>query len=225
MQTITLSNWTETIETYLRLGLTVSGGKGDSTAEAAEKSQEAFNNQLMQTFTTQFNNQQGTLNYLKGVLTPMIANPTGYSAPALAAMRTNATDSISGSYQNAQKALQNNQAVESGDLPSGVNDQLDASLLNSEAADKATSQNDITLQNENLKESNYWNAINGLNGVAVENNPDSLASTATSGAAGIADLSQAVTASSGPTIGALIGGAIGATGTALSGGSAGKLFG
>lgn len=219
------TSWTAVIDGYIAQGRTVSGGKGDSTAEAAEKSQEAFNTQLMSTFTQQFNSQQSTLNYLKGVLTPMINNPTGYSPAALAAMRTGATDSTSAAYQNAQKTLQNTEATRSGDLPSGVNDQLNASLLNSEATDKSTAQNAITLQNANLQQSNYWNAINGLNGVAAENNPDSLASTATAGANGVANLSQAVTASSGPTFGALLGGAIGATGSALSGGSAGKLFG
>ena len=201
--------------------------KGDNTAKQAEQQQMQFNAKLMNIFSTQFANQQSTLNYLKGVLTPMINNPTGYSAAALAAMRTGATDQLSTAYQNAQKANQNVEAVRSGDLASGsgVNAQINASLLNSEATDKANAQNNITLQDENLKESNYWNAINGLNGIAAENNPLGYAQTATQGAGAVANLSQAVTASDQSQLLGALGGAVGG---ALSGagqaGGFGKLF-
>jgi hypothetical protein len=125
-------------------------------------------------------------------------------------MRTGATDQDTAAFQNAQQTMQGKEAVQSGDLPSGVNDQLQSALLTNEAAQKSSDQNNITLQNENLKESNYWNAINGLNGVAAQENPLGYAGAATSAAASVAPLSQANTAASGPTFGAILGGVAGA---------------
>jgi hypothetical protein len=200
--------------------------KGDSTAKAAENQQMAFNTQLMNVFQQQFATQKNTLDYLKGKLQPGIDNPTGMSADALAAARTSATDQISQQYQSAQKAL-NAKMATSGEssLPSGVGAQLNAALLDSQAADTANNQNQITLQNEQLKQSNYWNSINALNGVAAQNNPLGYANGATSGSGAVANLSQAVTASSGPTFGAILGGVAGGAAAGASGAGFTKLFG
>ena len=184
--------------------------KGDPEAQAAEKSQVEFN-QTMQTIAqTQFAKQQSTLDFMTSKLQPMINNPTGMSDAALAAARTSATDQNAAAYQNAQKTLQGNQALKSGDLPSGVNAQLSGALLSEKAASDAASQNQITMQNEQLKQSNYWNSMNALNGVSALNNPAAMAGNATSGAGAVANLSNAVTASSGPTIGSILGGVAGA---------------
>jgi hypothetical protein len=111
-------------------------------------------------------------------------------------------------------------------LPSGVGAQLNEALLNAEAADKATGQNQITMQNEQLKQQNYWNAVNALNGVATQENPLGYANSATAGSGAVSSLSQAVTASSGPTLGSIIGGvAGGALQGAGQAGGFGKLFG
>lgn len=197
--------------------------KGDETAKAAEKQQLAFNTQLMSIFQQQYKDQKGVLDFLKGKLQPMIDHPTGYSPEAEAAMRTSADDTISTGYQNAQKALQNKEFSQGGrDLPSGVNSQLDAALLNSEAGDKASAQNTITLNNENLKQSNLWNAMNVLSGnVASQFNPLGYASTATQGGNTVANLSQAYSTSQSAgfwnTLGNSFAGALGKT---LGGGNA-----
>jgi hypothetical protein len=201
--------------------------KGDSTAKAAEKQQLAFNTQLMSIFSQQFGQQSKIFDYLKGKLQPMIDNPTGLSAEGLAAARTANTDQFSTAYQNAQRAL-NAKMAASGEsqLPSGVGEQLNEALLNAEAADKATGQNQITMQNEQLKQQNYWNAVNGLTGQQAQLNPLGYASSATSGSGAVANLSQAVTASNGPTFGAILGGvAGGALQGAGAAGGFGKLFG
>src|SRR5207302_1468543 len=105
-------------------------------------------------------------------LQPYINNPQGMSAKALAAARTGATDTLSNQYAQAQEALNARELVTGGkDLPSGVNSQLNASLLNSEAADKAAAQNNITLQNEQMKQTNLWNAFQTLSGNAAQLNP------------------------------------------------------
>jgi hypothetical protein len=201
--------------------------KGDSTAKAAEKQQMQFDSQLMSIFSQQFGQQSQIFNYLKGKLQPMIDNPQGLSPDALAAARTSATDTTSQAYQNAQKAL-NAKMATSGEstLPSGVGAQLNEALLNAEAADKATGQNEITMQNEQLKQQNYWNAVNGLTGQQAQLNPLGYANSATSGSGAVSNLSQAVTASSGPTFGSILGGVVGGVaGAAGSAGGFGKLFG
>ena len=215
--------------------------KGDSTAKASEalslqnqQQQMDFNKSLLDIFQQQFGQQTDVLNYLKGKMQPMIDNPTGYSTDALTSMRTSATDQISNQYESAKQALQRTQfANGSRDLPSGVNDQLNAALLQSEASDKANAQNGITVQDENLKQANYWNAVNSLSGTAAMFNPQSYAGAATNAAnsatsAGdsVANLSQAVTASNGPTVGAILGGlAGGAISAAGSSGGFKNLFG
>lgn len=214
--------------------------KGDSTDSATEQAQQeeaaqqaAYNKSLMDIFTQQFGAQQGVLNYLKGQMQPMIENPQGYSPQELTSMRTTADDTLSNQYQNAQKTL-NAQEFANGsrDLPSGVNDQLNGSLLASEAADKSNAQNTITQSDANLKQQNYWNAVNVLNGVATEENPlgyagaaTNAANAGTSAANSVANLSQAETSSqqSGlmSVLGGVAGGVFGAAGQA---GGFGKLF-
>jgi len=189
----------------------VGGLKGDSTAKAAEAQQSQFNQQLMSIFQQQFAKQSQVLDFLTGKLKPMIDNPTGYSPEALAAMRAGATDNLSASYDNAQKALQNRQFALGGrDLPSGVNEQQTGALLTAEAADKGNAQNTITLNDENLKNSNYWNAMNVLSGnVASQFNPLGYANSATSGSNAVAGLSNAVTASQQSGWMGALGGAVG----------------
>lgn len=166
---------------------------GDKTVKESEKlqlenqkQQLDFNKQLMGIFEKQYADQKGVLDYLKAKVQPMIDNPQGHSPEALAAMRTSATDTLSGNYQNAERALQAKRFAMGGrDLPSGVDDQLQAALFQSEAADKANAQNSITVQDENLKQANMWNAINVLSGVGAQFNPQSYAGAAT-GASGAA---------------------------------------
>jgi len=77
-----------------------------------------------------------------------------------------------------------------------VNDQQTAALLTAEAADKGNAQNTITLNDANLKNTNYWNAMNVLSGnVASQFNPLGYANSATSGSNAVAGLSQAYTQS------------------------------
>jgi hypothetical protein len=190
--------------------------KGDATAEAAEKQQAAFNTQLMGIFTKQFGQQQDVLKYLQGKMQPMIDNPTGFSADAEAAMRTGASEQVAGSYQNATKAIAN-QRAQRGDagLPSGVDAQIDAQVGMAAASDSAKAQNDITLQDEQLKQGNYWNAINVLNGVGAQYNPQSYASLYGQGASNVANLSQAVTQSKQSQLMGVLGGVVGGAASAV----------
>lgn len=198
---------------------TVALCKGDDVAKKQEADQAAFNTQLMASYQTQFSKQGAILDFLKGKLQPMIDHPTGYTPEALAAMRTSASDNLSTSYDNANKALQNRQFAAGGrDLPSGVNAQISGSLAQAEASDKAAAQNTVTLNDENLKESNYWNAMNVLSGnVAGQYNPIGYANSVSSGSNAVAGLSQAVTASNQSQLLGALGGIAGGVGSAFAG--------
>lgn len=195
--------------------------KGDSTAKQAETDQLNFNEQLMNLFTQQYGTQQAQLKYLQSKMQPIIdAGGQGMSPEALAAARTAATDTTSQEYQNAQAAL-NQQEGGNSKLANvaGATTEANAALLNSEAAQKAKAQEDITMQNEQLKQQNYWNAINALNGVSAQENPLGYAGEATSGGNTVAGLSQAYKSSQSSqllgALGGIAGGAV--SGWALGG--------
>jgi hypothetical protein len=198
--------------------------KGDQVAQQAEAQQSAFSAQLAQIFQAQYSQQSATLQYLQGKLEPIIdKGGVGYDDATLAAMRTSATDATSTAYQNAQKALQAKQfATQGRDIPAGAIGQEDEALLSAAAGNEASSQDTITLNNANLKAQTYWNAVNALSGNTAMFNPQSYAGASTSADNSVAGLSQAVTASAGPSFGSILGGVAGG---ALSGASgAGGLF-
>lgn len=188
------------------------GGKGDQTLKQSEQSQAALNQQLSQAFTTQFGKQSQILSYLQGKLQPMIDNPTGFSPEALTAMRTQASDTNADQFNSAQTALNDQLAARGGasSLPSGVDAQIRGQLASAGARQEATSQNNITLQDEQLKQQNFWNAVNGLSGNAAQLNPLGYSGGATQGAGAVAGLGQAYKASQQSqllgTLGAVAGG-------------------
>ena len=196
--------------------------KGDPLAQQAEQSQVNFNNQLMQVFSQQYATQSNTLNYLKGKMQPIIdAGDTGYDPATLTAMRTSASDTNSQQFQNAQQALQNRISAGSGGSKlvgvSGAATQDISQLMAAGAETEAGSQNQITTNNANLKQQNYWNAINVLNGNAAQNNPLGYASSANQGGDAAANLSQANTASQQSGLLGALGGIVGGLGGAAIG--------
>jgi hypothetical protein len=203
------------------------GGSSDPTQVEEEQSQANFDNTLQSIFTQQYATQQSQLNYLKNQLQPQLAQGgQGYTPAQLAAQRTSASDTNATQFQNAQAALNNQETQASGGSKltgvSGANTEAEAGLLNAEAQTEAGSQNQITTNNANLQQSNYWNAINALNGVAAEQNPLGYSSAATNAASASASNANAntnhitATNSLGSVLGAL-GGAAGAAGTAIGG--------
>lgn len=188
--------------------------KGDKTVKAAETSQQTFDTSLQNIFTQQYATQKANLDYLTAKLKPQIdAGGTGYTPQQLASMRTAATDTNSVQFQNAQAALNNTVSQRSGGSKltgvSGATTEANAALLNSAAQTEAGSQEQITAQNANLQQSNYWNAINTLNGVAAQNNPLGYASSATAGTGAVANASQAYTSSNQSQLLGALGGVVG----------------
>lgn len=178
-----------------------SGGGSSQTKQQQQVNLEAsqqqlqFNEQLMGLFQQQFQNQQNQLNFLKGVMQPVITQAQagkGFSDEEEAAMRTSATDNLSQQFTNAKQAL--NQELKtsgSSNIPSGITVGADLSLLTEEAKQQAAAQNTITLASAQQARSNLFNAANVLNGVAAQNNPNPIAGEATAGSSAVAGLSGA----------------------------------
>lgn len=152
-----------------------------------------FGQTLMRDFQTQYGNNSQVLNFLRDSLMPIIKlGGRGFGNEALTAMRTAATDTTAQQYQNAQKALQNQQA-QNGDpnLPSGVAEQQKEQLAEGGARFDANAQNQITLANEQQKENDFWNATQGLMGVAQGYNPLGYAGAANQAGQTAADIETA----------------------------------
>jgi hypothetical protein len=216
-------NWTATIERYIAEGRTVSGGKGDKTLKAQEQAQANFTNTLMASYKTQFAKQGAILDFLTSKMKPMIDNPTGYSPAALTAMRTQATEGTAKSYSQAEQALHEAEATRGGNgLPSGVDAQLEAENARAGAAQNATSQQDITLANENLRQANYWNAVNSLGGTGAQFNPTGYANSANSGTEATSNIGTAYKNSQSSQLLGALGGIAGGVGSAVGGYFTGK---
>jgi hypothetical protein len=168
----------------------------DDTAKAAEGQSMQFQSQLMNVFQQQYGSQTGILNYLKQTMTNAMNNPQGFDAGTLAAMKTNAVDTATTQYTNAQKQLNNQQFAFGGEnLPSGVNAMQQGALAQAQAGNVSNAMQNIDLQNANLKNQNYWNAASALSGTAAQYNPNGTAASANGAGGTTASLSNAVTAS------------------------------
>src|SRR6185437_6213071 len=207
---------------------------GSGTTQDAQRSQDQFSKQLQAAFTAQYGANTRLTSLINGQMWNQVnAGGRGYSPAALAAMRANATDTISGNFQHAQQALQEHEAQTGGqNLPSGVNAQLDAGLYAQEAQQQAAAANNITLANENQRQQNYWNAIGTLSGNNNARNPLGYASAANGGAGAEAALSNANTEANqsgfGGALSTSLGGGIGREltgGNSTGSGSAGGFFG
>lgn len=195
--------------------------KGDNTAKQAEQQQMQFDQQLMGIFSQQYATQKGILSYLQGKMQPIInAGGTGFDNATLTAMRTSASDTNALEFKNAEQALQNRETQMSGGSKllgvSGAASQNLAALMQAGAEQEANTQNDITKQNALLKNANYWNAINVLNGTAAEANPLGYSASATYGSNSVANLSEAVTYSGKSQLLGALGGIAGGMATGLA---------
>jgi hypothetical protein len=196
--------------------------KGDSTAKEEEEQTASFDQSLMSIFQSQYGTQQSQLKYLQGQMEPIInAGGQGYTPEQLAAQRTAASDTDSESYQQAQAQLNNQTSQMSGGSKltgvSGANVESDAALDNAMAQKSSADQNQITTNNANLQQQNYWNAVNALNGVATEENPLGYAGESSTAGSTVAGLGNTVTnANQSQLLGAL-GGIAGGLGSAIGG--------
>ena len=207
---------TQKIEQYIRENRPVSGGKGDSTVSAAEKSQAGFQSTLQNAFATQFANQQGVLKNLTSSLTAQQNNPQGFTNAEFQAANSNAINTTAAQEQNAIRAAQNSAAAHGGGLPSGVQEQVAGQIAGAGANQLSGELNQIQEQSAELANQNYWNATKGLEDVGSLENPNQFAASDNSAASSIANLSEAETASDQSQLLGALGGIAGGVGAALS---------
>lgn len=194
--------------------------KASQQEEDLQAQQSAFYSQLTQLFQQQFASQQKTLGFLQSNLEPLIKNPQGFSPEALTSMRTQASDTIATQFNNAQQNMQNRQFVLGGrQTPNGVMAKQNLVLNEGHAAAESGAQNDITLKNEALKQTNFWNAVSALSGVGGMQNPSYLlsgANQAFGGAFGAANTIAQQNNTLGNIMGGLAGGVLSGLGSASS---------
>lgn len=193
--------------------------QGNSTDESAQHSVSAFSSQLMSKFSQVFGAQSQALNFLSGKMTSMMANPTGFTPGAMAAMNTAATTGVATAYNNAETAAKEVAAQQGGNgLPSGVAAQVAGENANAAAQTESAAQNQIQLANAQQEQSNYWNAASGEAQVASLENPASYAGEAIGGYGALSGLVNADTAASQSSFGGIMEGALGkGLGSALGG--------
>lgn len=197
---------------------------GDQTLKASEQAQADFTNTLMQSYKTQFAKQSQILDFLTSKMKPLIENPQGFSPEALTTMRTQASDTNARQFTNASQALNTALTARTGatTLPSGIDAQLKAQIAASGAENETNAQNDITLQNEQLKQQNFWNALNVLGGNAAQFNPTGYANSANSGSQTVGDLGTAYKNSQSSQLLGALGGIAAGAGSAAAGYFTGK---
>jgi len=210
-------SWTATIERYLAEGRTVSGGKDDKAIQSQQMQQMSFNKQLASIFSTQFGQQSGILNFLNQKLTSIANNPNGLTPEAKAALTTQNTEGAAKDFAAAQTATQSIEAGRGGSsLPSGVSAQLTAANANAGAATKAAGDQNIALEDQNLKQQNEWNALNGLDQVASAENPTGYGSLYNGGSSNVGTLGTDYSQTENNPLLSTLGGAAGAGLTALA---------
>lgn len=177
--------------------------------------------ELRSLFYRQYYSQTAKLAFLNNQMRTAISNPQGFSPQALAALRATATDTIATNFQHAQAALNEREAQTGGlDLPSGVNAQLAEGLYAQEAQQQAAAHNQIELQNEDLKNQNYWRAVQTLSGVAQQEAPERYLSGALDASAGVGSLADAATKANQSGFGSQLEGSIASgLGSELTGGN------
>jgi hypothetical protein len=144
------------------------GASSQQKEEAAQ--QQAFSQQLMNENQTQFGQQQGILQHLTNVFSPILqAGPSqqGFSAGQVTAMNTGAMDSSSNAYQHAEQALNSQYAAAGGGneyVPSGAQEQANMQLGEAGAAVLAGEQNKIVQENYAQGNQNFNTAASALSG-------------------------------------------------------------
>lgn len=185
--------------------------------------QTAFYNELINMQKKQFGEQSAIFKYLTNTLKPLLEHPTGFGAAEEAALRTQASETTTGQFENAARNFQERSFILGGrELPSGALLAGLGGLEGMRAVTEAGGQRQISLQNEALKRENYWRAASALGGVASGYNPVGFAGAAT----GAGSAAQVTTAAAyDPFWQKVLGGAIvgfaGGAGSALMGGMGG----
>jgi len=146
-----------------------SGGQVGATDQALQASQAAMTNQLNSDYSTTFGEQQAVLSSLQSKMNYMATNPMGYASGALAAMRTGVNESTATAAKQAIGAAGAYAGTHGGaDVGNGAAGQIAGEIGSQAELSKSAQLTGINEQNEQLKQENYWKAIQGLSSVGSE---------------------------------------------------------
>lgn len=140
--------------------------KESDAQKSAQAQQSAFNQQLMQTFQTQFGEQQAILGVLTPQLEAMAKNPQGFGSTEYAALQAGIVNDTGAQYSNIAKeqAAQYATSNEAG-LPSGVQASIQAGIGAQAAGQVAGESSQLAIANEQLKQQQQQFALGGLSGL------------------------------------------------------------
>lgn len=190
--------------------------------------------QLAASQSAYYNNLTAEQQHLFGELDPIIAdmksefqpifdrgpNQKGFSEEELQNLNAEATTTTGQSYRNVSEALNSKIAGEGGGnefIPQGANKQLQAEVATS-AAGQTSGELSQILQADYAQGYNEWlAAAQGLSSVGAVINPSTAMAGAATGAGSAASSTWSAIAAEDNSWMNLVGGALGAAGTALSG--------
>jgi hypothetical protein len=146
-----------------------SGGEVGQTDEQLQKSQAAMTNTLNTDYSTTFAEQQSLLKQQIARMNYIAANPMGYTPKQLATATTSINENTAGAARQALGAASAFAASHGGaDIGNGVTGQVAGQIASSAAQAKSTQLANLSNSNEAMKQTNFWNAISGLNSAGAE---------------------------------------------------------
>lgn len=159
-------NWADTINSYLKRGLTVSGGKGDDAAAT----QQARANDLQQ---QALDMQKKQLDLINKTVAPYASGAgQGFDPKLLALLKSQFLDSNAAAFNSANStlgAMLQARGDNGGSQPvGGTFGKMNSSLLGQEASSTAGGIRDIGIANLQQMLANRWNSVNAMNGVAAQ---------------------------------------------------------
>jgi hypothetical protein len=181
----------------IKKGSYICGPSGQEKAIAGQ--QQDLSTLLSSDFSQRFGQQSAVLQNLNNMLTPIAqAGPDqqGFGAQELAALNTQAGESIGANYSKATQSLQNVLASRGGGnefLPTGARSALQETLASSAADQMSKEQLGITRANYGQGRQNWQEATAGLSALANQYNPGEFSGQAQKGfdsAFGMADKIQ-----------------------------------
>lgn len=157
-----IDNWA----LHLARTMPVPMNKESDAQKQAQAQQNAFNQQLMDTFKTQFGEQQAILSVLTPQLEEMAKNPQGFGATEYAALQAKIVNDTGAQYSNVAKEQAREFATtnEAG-LTSGVQAGVQAELAGAAAGQVAGESSSLAIANEQLKQQQKDFALSSLSGI------------------------------------------------------------
>ena len=193
-----------------------------SQQKQIEASQAQFYDTLTSQYKTLFGESQGILGELTKSFEPILKagiNQEGFSAAELNNLNSQAVSGTGANYGKAADALSKQQAASGGGntyIPTGAKMQQQRQLAASAAENESNIESNIVAQNYATGRANYLTAAEGLGQVNAALNPTGAANAATGAGSAASTTANEITQAQNSWMN-LVGGALGAAGSAFTG--------